>query len=209
MRPLRKPLLELTAQDLMSEDLVVLTETMSLREAARQLVRNQISGAPVVDAAGRCVGVLSASDFLRLAEKRETATEPAAPAHAITCSFQTKVEAPQGGERILCTLPPGSCAVQIIETEPTGRRSILCASPHAVLTDWQVVQVEDLPPDQVRNFMTRDAVTVSLETGIRTLARMMIDAHIHRLVVVDDQLRPLGIVSSTDLLAALAYADLH
>lgn len=38
------------------------------------------------------------------------------------------------------------------------------------------------------------------------LARMMTDAHLHRLVVVDAQGRPVGIVSSTDVLAALASA---
>jgi CBS-domain-containing membrane protein len=36
---------------------------------------------------------------------------------------------------------------------------------------------------------------------------MMIDAHIHRIIVVDKKRRPLGIVSSTDLLATMAYAD--
>jgi CBS-domain-containing membrane protein len=36
---------------------------------------------------------------------------------------------------------------------------------------------------------------------------MMIDAHIHRIIVVDKKQRPIGIVSSTDLLAAMAYSD--
>jgi predicted transcriptional regulator len=46
-------------------------------------------------------------------------------------------------------------------------------------------------------------------TPIGDLARMMIDAHIHRLIVVDDAGRPAGVVSSTDLLAALAAAATH
>ncbi len=36
---------------------------------------------------------------------------------------------------------------------------------------------------------------------------MMIDAHIHRVIVVDKDERPIGIVSSTDILAAVAHAD--
>jgi predicted transcriptional regulator len=36
---------------------------------------------------------------------------------------------------------------------------------------------------------------------------MMIDAHIHRIIVVDENQKPLGVVSSTDLLAAMAYSD--
>jgi CBS domain-containing protein len=35
----------------------------------------------------------------------------------------------------------------------------------------------------------------------------MIDAHIHRVIVVDEEGKPQGIVSGTDLLAALAYAE--
>jgi CBS domain-containing protein len=35
---------------------------------------------------------------------------------------------------------------------------------------------------------------------------MMIDAHIHRVIVVDEEERPIGIVSNTDVLAALAYS---
>jgi CBS-domain-containing membrane protein len=36
---------------------------------------------------------------------------------------------------------------------------------------------------------------------------MMIDAHIHRVIVVDKKRRLIGILSSTDLLAAMAYSD--
>jgi CBS-domain-containing membrane protein len=70
-----------------------------------------------------------------------------------------------------------------------------------------VVEVEKLPTDQVRGFMTANPVTTQPATSIRVLARMMIDAHIHRIIVVDEKRRPIGIVSSTDVLAALAYTD--
>ena len=36
----------------------------------------------------------------------------------------------------------------------------------------------------------------------------MIDAHIHRIIIVDQHQHPIGIVSSTDILAAVARADL-
>jgi CBS-domain-containing membrane protein len=50
----------LTADDLMTRDIVRLPEKIPLREAANVLLRNQVGGAPVVDSGGRCVGVLSA-----------------------------------------------------------------------------------------------------------------------------------------------------
>jgi CBS domain-containing protein len=55
--------------------------------------------------------------------------------------------------------------------------------------------------------MTPDPETVRPTTLIRSLARIMIDAHIHRVIVVDEEYRPIGIVTSTDVLAALAYVD--
>jgi CBS-domain-containing membrane protein len=36
---------------------------------------------------------------------------------------------------------------------------------------------------------------------------MMLDAHIHRILVVDHDGKPVGIVSSTDILAALARGE--
>jgi CBS-domain-containing membrane protein len=73
-----------------------------------------------------------------------------------------------------------------------------------VLADWQMVELEKLPADEVRCHMTSDPVTASLATPIRTLARKMIDVHVHRVIVVDGDRKPIGVVSSTDLLAALA-----
>jgi CBS domain-containing protein len=48
----------------MTTTVVTVPETMSLRGAARLLSQASITGAPVVDHSGRCVGVLSATDFL-------------------------------------------------------------------------------------------------------------------------------------------------
>jgi len=55
--------------------------------------------------------------------------------------------------------------------------------------------------------MTRDPVTAPRETRIQQLARTMLDAHIHRVVIVDEGERPVGIVSSTDVLAAVARVE--
>ena len=60
--------------------------------------------------------------------------------------------------------------------------------------------------DTVRDRMTCDPVTVIPSTPLQKLAEMMLDAHIHRVIVVDKDHRPIGIVSSTDILAAVARA---
>jgi CBS domain-containing protein len=55
--------------------------------------------------------------------------------------------------------------------------------------------------------MTPDLVAAPAATTLGDLSRMMRDAHIHRVIVVDKEGRPIGVVSSTDVLAAVAHAD--
>ena len=52
----------LTAKDLMNSQVLAVPETMTVRELAAFLVDNEISGAPVEDAAGHLVGVVSFTD---------------------------------------------------------------------------------------------------------------------------------------------------
>jgi CBS domain-containing protein len=159
MQSPRKPFFALTAEDLMIRDVIAIQEEMPLAAAARVLSRAQISGAPVVNAAGVCVGVVSATDFLRLANRD-------------------------------------------IRVAP-----MTCATPLCVCSDWQVLEIHELPVDEVRRHMTPDPVTVRPETSVGQVARLMLDAHIHRVIVVDVQGRPIGIVSSTDLIAAIGQSE--
>lgn len=154
-----KPLVALTAADLMSQDVVVIPHHMSLRAAARMLSQADVTGAPVVDATGSCIGVISAVDFLHNAQNER---KPIAK----------------------------------------GRRQGDC-----VCADWQMVEVEQVSIEEVSAIMTSDPVTVAPSLLLPELAKIMIDAHIHRVVVVDGKKRPIGIVSTTDIIAAVAAAD--
>jgi CBS domain-containing protein len=206
MRTAAKPFAALTAGDLMSCDVVLIPQEMGMREAALLLLQARVSGAPVVDAGGRCVGILSATDFVHLARQTETGADTA-PERPVTCGYQEKRPSPNGTDLVVCKLPPGTCALQRPEQEPGGGERTRCREPHCVPTDWQVVNVTRLPTDPVQRYMTTDLATAEPETRIGDLARRMIDAHIHRLIVADEELRPVGIVSSTDILAAVAYAE--
>lgn len=192
----------LRATDLMSRAVVTISEGMSLREAAQVLFQNQISGAPVVDASGRCIGVLCASDFVRWArEVGHGAEDVSLPA----CPYQVKGRLLTGEEAVLCTLAEGCCPLQEIRPTTAGRHTAVCRQPSGVVSDWQQV-TEKLPLGTVRRYMTADVVSAAPQTPLPELARMMIDAHIHRVIVVDAERKPVGVVSSTDLLAAMAYA---
>ncbi|MBL4850510.1 MAG: CBS domain-containing protein [Planctomycetes bacterium] len=55
---------QILVQDVFSQSPIVLEETMTLGDAYEALVGESISGAPVTNAAGDLIGVLSASDVL-------------------------------------------------------------------------------------------------------------------------------------------------
>lgn len=151
-----KPFPLLTAEDLMSRDVVVISQDTPLREAACTLANSHISGTPVVDEHGHCVGVLSATDFVQWASESGAA-----------------------------------------DPRPTEGRPRFCS-------EWQMVDLDALPGNAVRNYMSGNIVTVEPSVLITGVARRMLNAHIHRVIVLDEERRPIGIVTSTDILAAVA-----
>jgi len=158
MIPETKPLFSLTAVDLMSASLVMVPEEMSLQGAAHLLAQAAVTGAPVVNSEGRCVGLLSATDFLHWMDRDHHAR-------------------------------------------------VACAASPAFSASWQMVEPDALPDQAVSDYMTRDPITVCDTATIGELARKMVDVHIHRVIVVDNCGKPIGIVSSTDVLAAVVQAD--
>lgn len=54
----------LRAQDLMTENVIAVTKETQVRELAKILTENNISGVPVVDGEGRLVGVVTESDLI-------------------------------------------------------------------------------------------------------------------------------------------------
>jgi CBS-domain-containing membrane protein len=169
MPALAKPLLALTARDLMIGDVVTVPRDMGMQAAARRLGQMHISGAPVVDEQGRCVGVLSSNDFVSCcAANRTRCAKHRAEANCGPCSF-----------------------------------------PDCVSSEWQMVNVTESVEGMARDHMTPDPVTARPETPIAQLAQMMVDGQIHRLIIVDNQHRPLGIVSATDIMAAVARAGIN
>jgi CBS domain-containing protein len=69
--------MERVAKDIMHPNVVTVTDTMDLREAAKIFVEERISGAPVVNELGNLVGVISQSDLVEyeLATERELTVE--------------------------------------------------------------------------------------------------------------------------------------
>lgn len=166
MLVMAKPFRALTAKDLMNDEVIRIPRDMGMQAAARCLGQMHVSGAPVVDEQGRCVGVLSSGDF-------------------ITC----------------CAANRTRCDEHRAEV---NRGS--CLSPDCVGSEWQMVNVTETIEGLVSDYMTPDPVMARPETPISRLAQMLVDAHIHRVIIVNEQCHPIGIVSTTDIVAAVARA---
>jgi CBS domain-containing protein len=54
----------LTAKDIMTHEVITVKESATVRELAALLLTSNISGAPVVDDAGRVIGVVTESDLI-------------------------------------------------------------------------------------------------------------------------------------------------
>jgi len=65
--------------------------------------------------------------------------------------------------------------------------------------------VASWPGLTVRHLMTSPALTIRLDETLLTAARMLEQHHVHRLVVVaPDGKHPIGVISTTDMVRALA-----
>jgi CBS domain-containing protein len=186
----------------MSRDVQTIGCDMSLGEAARELARLGVRGAPVIGEAGRCVGVLSVTDLSRWAGGRGVPVTP--PPRA--CSFQVVDREPGGQETVLCLHAEGGCPFQRARPTTGGNPVVVCTEPHGVPTDWQVVESEATPA-VVRDVMTTRVVSVAPDTPVPELARVMLDRGVHRVLVLDPDGRPVGVVSVDDLLQMLAHPE--
>ena len=151
-------LLRKKVSDIMTQSVFTISTNCSMTEAAKSLIKHEVSGAPVVDEQGRCVGILSTTDFTR----REQWPD---------------VE--YGSSR--------------------GNDFVLKSD-----SEWGTLHIEEDIEDRVGRHMTTAVQTIAASASISEAVRYMSGEHIHRLVVIDSNSHPVGIVTSLDLITALA-----
>lgn len=177
----------LRLKDIMETDVVAVAPELTLRELVEVLGEQGVSGAPVV-ANGNVVGVVSTTDILELEGDR-----PVAPTRRPTSGLE--------------------------ESEATGR-SELTLSPAEFFSDtWEIGALEwmrtgggrewdILDENTVSDVMTRDVLSRPSRTSVREAAALMLEAHVHRILVIDDgELK--GIVTTTDIVRAVAEGKLE
>jgi CBS domain-containing protein len=144
-------------RDVMVKHVVAVNPDDQVSDALKTMLENRVSALPVVDAHDCCVGVLSATDLLHLAQQLGGELEALHQAEGLSRELLEE------------------------QLERTGFSS-------------QVVQ----------EVMTHSAVTVEPDTTLVAAAAAMIRNQIHRLAVTDPQGKLLGIISTMDIIRALA-----
>ncbi len=181
-------------RDLMTREVIALDPEMTLREAIEVLARWRIGGAPVLAGRERLVGVISASDILAF-----QTSLPGVP----TERPEQQVELDEYGPE----------EVWEEGAEPAGSYfTDLWADAGAELTA-RLSRVEGpewdpLEEHTVAEAMSRAVRTVGPETPAVEAARRMAAERIHRLLVVEPPGRVVGVLSSLDIVRAVAQGKL-
>ena len=160
MTSLVASLSNLLVNDLMSPCITV-SDSAELAQAAKIMREHQVNCLPVVDDQERCVGMISASDFVtRFAERANS-----------TCPLV-------GDDMVVSRNGPN----------------------HSLL-------LTEEPQDYVRSRMTLAIQTLDADTPLLKAAHHMSEARLHHLIVLDKGSRPVGMISSLDIVDAVVNCD--
>jgi len=147
------------ANDVMTPFVISVTPDAMVTEAAQIMLATGVSGLPVIDPAGKLVGMLTEGDLLRRAET------------------ETEHERPRWLEYIL---GPGKAAQEFVRAH--GRK--------------------------VGEVMTDDPISVTRETGLEEVVKLMERRRLKRVPVVQGN-AVVGIISRANLVSALVKAAKH
>jgi len=147
------------ADSMMSRQVITIGVDAAIIDAIKTMLKHGVSGLPVVDQAGKLVGILSKSDFLRRAE---------------------------------------------IRTErKRGRLLTFLAGPDKVAFDFKREHGR-----KVGEIMTPEPVTITEDTPVDEIARIMESRSVRRLPVLNGD-KIVGIVTDSDFLPAIARLVLN
>ena len=178
--------------DIMQTSVLTVEPTMSVADLARMLLSYEITGAPVVDRGGSVVGVVSASDILRIVSS-ETA-EPPLPARGPGEEPEVRRE----GAFALEESESGSVSAFFRDAGGTVHRHAVALAPLLGPAPFGSRTVADI--------MMPARFSVRPSTTVRGLARFLLTARVHRALVLEQALLR-GIVTTFDVLRVVAGED--
>lgn len=177
--------------DIMTVDVRTVSPETTLREVTELLFAEHVSGAPVV-AGERLVGVVSTTDILDF-----VSSEPGVPTarpDMVEWGEDPATEAWEEGAE-----PPGAFFADLWSDAGADVRERMEATEGP---EWDV-----LDEHTVGEVMSRTVVSLDPATEVREAAKLMLQAGVHRIIVLEDG-RLVGLVSTTDVVKAVAQHGL-
>lgn len=177
----------LRLHDIMTLDVATVSPETTLQDAAALLADEYVSGAPVV-AGSHVVGVVSAADIVEF-----VADDPGVPTERtehIEPGEWPEVEPWLEGDEA-----PGAF-FNDYWSDVGADVDVRMASTDG--PEWNVMDEHT-----VAEVMTRKVISLGREASIREAARLMLEAGVHRLLVLEDG-RLVGLVTNTDILKAVS-----
>ena len=153
MNEMFERILSLRVSDVMASEPVTVDASASMADVSQLFASQGLHSAPVVDPSGRCIGIITSSDFVKRNEVYSVAN----------------------------------------------------GQPHEIARHEAGIEVEPRSYDYVSQCMTQGVQGVMPSTALIAAARIMTDAHLHVLPVIENNL-PVGILSNLDVVAALVNA---
>lgn len=178
--------------EIMTTELVTVSPDLTLLEVAEVLTGNGISGAPVVS--GReLVGVISTTDVVEF-DATTPSVEPVREDQVAWGEIRS-VQAVDGGEES----EPGLYFTEMWDDSDAD----VLETFRSDTPEWN-----RLAEATVGSAMTTSVVSLPPGAAVQDAARIMLAAGIHRILVVDEDGDLVGLVSSSDIVRAVAERGL-
>lgn len=181
----------LRVRDIMSTDIATVAPQTTIREAMELLARRHVSGAPVVSGQA-LVGVVTANDLMAFA-----AALPGVPTERESVGEWTGWDqAPLADDAEQEAEAPSAYFTDLWEDAgaDVSERIAGVSSP-----EWNALEEHDVSEVMTRTPLT----TIESDATAETAAELMRNDAIHRVLVTDDE-RLVGVVSSLDIARAAA-----
>jgi len=170
----------LTVKEIMQTEVATATPEMTVRELARLWEEHGITGTPVVDLSGKVLGVVSATDLVRLAAEEADASDEA--------------------ERTERAYPPEEVEEDGVEA---SWYAFFADEAPELYTGLEGIVESVFEEATVGDIMTRAIFSVRPQATVQELARFLLRAGIRRALVMEAG-KLAGIVTATDVLRAVA-----
>jgi CBS domain-containing protein len=152
------------ARDIMVKSIVTVKKNQTVKEALDLLAKHNVSGLPVVDDAGKVVGVISGTDIMQYSYLKQVVPQTGVP---------------------------------------------FWISPYLEVDDIASIRqgFEVLHRTMIETVMTKKVYTVTEETPVSEIAKLLIKRKINRVPVVNHHHKLTGIITRTDLVKFMAESE--